>query len=164
MREELEAYARVNTSLGVPGEVMGRTDPAEAQKSLAKRICRVVAEKSVFPKVAMLLRNAEGRVMCMGSVGVDDLTLAKLQGWGEQVVTEERQGGPAKSIRPGAASFSIPLGEWADFDREVCEWAMEGKRERAEVAAGDCGADHGLGDARDGRGGGVRRWSARQGA
>ena len=131
LREELEAYARLNSSLiDENGEIAARTDPAEAQRALAKRVCRMVAEKSVFPRVAMLMRSAEGRLLCVGSVGVDDVTIGKLHGWGEKVVAEERQGGPPKSIRAGAASFTIPIGEWEDFDRELSDWAMSGKKER----------------------------------
>ncbi len=131
LREELEAYSRLNsTMLGDAADSSARLDPAEAVRALAKRTCRVVAEKSVFPRVAMLLRNAEGRLLCVGSIGVDDVTIAKLHAWGEQVVAEERQGGAAKSIRVGVASFSIPIGEWADFDRELSDRQVEGKVER----------------------------------
>ena len=131
LREELEAYARLNSSLlADDGAERGKQDPAEAQRALARRVCRMVAEKSVFPRVAMMMRSAEGRLLCVGSVGVDDVTIAKLQGWGETVMAEERQGGPSKSIRSGVASFSIPIGEWADFDRELSDWEMSGKRER----------------------------------
>ena len=131
LREELEAYSRLNSSLlGEDGAGTSRLDPVEGARALARRVCRTIAEKSVFPRVAMLLRNAEGRLMCVGSVGVDDVTIAKLHAWAEQVVTEERQGGPPKSIRPGVASFSIPIGEWADFDRELSDRQREGKTER----------------------------------
>ena len=130
LREELEAYARLNSSLLSEGGATDRVDPAEAQRSLARRVCRMVADKSVFPRVAMMMRSAEGRLLCVGSVGVDDVTLGKLQGWGEAVMTEERQGGPSKNIRAGVASFSIPIGEWTEFDRELSDWEMSGKRER----------------------------------
>ncbi len=131
LREELEAYARINSSLLDEGaEGTARVDPAESQRALARRVCRTIAEKSVFPRVAMLMRNAEGRLLCVGSVGVDDVTIAKLHGWSEKVMAEERQGGPPKSIRAGAASFSIPIGEWEDFDRELSDWVMSGKKER----------------------------------
>ncbi len=132
LREELEAYARLNSSLldeSVAGAAR-RLDSAEAQRALARQVCRTIAEKSVFPRVAMLMRNAEGRLLCVGSVGVDDVTIGKLHGWSEKVMTEERQGGPPKSIRAGVSSFTIPIGEWAEFDRELSDWEMAGRRER----------------------------------
>jgi signal transduction histidine kinase len=128
MREELEAYAHIETSrLGEHGVM---TDPAEASRDLARRICRLVAEKSVFGRVTMLLRNAEGRFVCIGSIGVDDLTVAALTNWGEKIVAEERATRAVRSIRTTAKSFSIQLGDWSDFDREVGTWALSGKRER----------------------------------
>jgi signal transduction histidine kinase len=128
MREELEAYARVDPSrLGEHGVI---TDPAEASRDLAKRVCRLVAEKSVFTRVTMLLRNAEGRFVCIGSVGVDDLTVAALTAWGEKIVADERAGVPSTRLHAGKKSFTIPLGEWSAFDPEVGTWALSGKRER----------------------------------
>jgi signal transduction histidine kinase len=131
MREELEAYVRLDATLaqGVPG----RVDPMQAAKSLAMRVCRTVAEKSSFRRVMMLLRNAEGRLRCVGSIGVDDLTLAAVERWAEQVVKTEMEGGPARSAllgRGGAKSVPIGLGEWDQFDREVSSWEMSGKKER----------------------------------
>ena len=84
---ELEAYARLDASTA--REAKGGLDSREAQKALARRVCRTVAEKSVFTRVTMLLRDAEGRFRCMGSVGVDDLTIAALHRWGEEVAAEE---------------------------------------------------------------------------
>jgi signal transduction histidine kinase len=131
MREELEAYVRLDATLaqGVPG----RVDQVQAEKALAMRVCRTVAEKSSFRRVMMLLRNAEGRLRCVGSTGVDDLTLAAVERWAEQVVKEEREGGPTRSAllgRGSAKSVPIGLGEWDQFDREVSSWEMSGKKER----------------------------------
>ena len=135
LREELEAYARVDTSMAVAQA--GGMDRVEAAKALSKRICREIAEKSAFSRVGMMLRDAEGRLYCAGSVGVDDLTVRALDAWGKRVVEEERGGvpgapgeaGPAV-VRSGVKSFAIALGEWSRFDPEVAEWAMAGKRER----------------------------------
>lgn len=124
MREELEAYARLDPSL--TGEL--GTPPAAAQRELSKRICRTVAEKSVFSRVAMLLRDPEGRFVCVGSVGVDDLTVAALHAWAEE---ERGAGGVAhRRVEAGARSFSIALGEWSQFDPEVATWAASGQKER----------------------------------
>jgi len=133
IREELEAYARVDPS--VAQGLHSGLDAMEAARALARRVCRTIAEKSAFRRVTMLLRNAEGRFACVGSVGTDDLTVAALHAWGEQLVREERGGRTlatvtTTAVRGGMKSFSIPLGEWHAFDREVGSWAMSGKRER----------------------------------
>ncbi len=133
MRLELEAYARLDAS--TTSEINNGLAAHEAQKALARRVCRTVAEKSVFTRVTMLLRDAEGRFRCMGSVGVDDLTVAALHRWGEEVVAEERGEGKVTRMVPaawykGALSFAINLGEWQEFDPEVGSWALSGKKER----------------------------------
>jgi signal transduction histidine kinase len=131
MREELESYARLDATLaqGVPG----RFDQVQAAKALAGRVCRTVAEKSAFRRVLMLLRNAEGRLRCVGSVGVDDLTVAAVESWAEQVVKEEREGSltiNAMLGRSRAKSIPIQLGEWREFDREISTWELGGNKER----------------------------------
>ena len=140
MREELEAYARLDASTQV--DLARGLDAHDAQKALAGRVCRVVAEHSVFKRVTMLLRNPEGRFGCMGSTGVDDLTVAALHRWGEEVVAGERLGAknkfgwgeggrvPSTAAGSGMKSFAIALGEWQNFDREVGSWALSGKKER----------------------------------
>ena len=89
MREELEAYSKLDATLAQgSGE---RVDPVPARKALAIRVCRTVAEKSAFTRVMMLMRDAEGKLPCIASIGVDDLTVGALVvRWGEQVVAEER--------------------------------------------------------------------------
>jgi signal transduction histidine kinase len=129
VREELEAYARIDPSL--TQRQSGGADALESARMLARCVCRTIAEKSVFTRVAMLLRNAEGRFACVGSVGGDDLSIAALRAWGESVVEEERGGRTLSAeVRTGGKSFSIPLGEWSAFDPEVGTWAASGRRER----------------------------------
>jgi signal transduction histidine kinase len=146
LREELEAYARLDATLAQG--VGGRVDQVPAAKALAMRVCRTVAEKSSFTRVMMLLRNAEGGLRCVGSIGVDDLTVASVERWGEQVVLEERSASGGKGAAraggkdgarkapvlgpAGARSVQISLGEWEHFDREVGSWQMSGKRERRQ--------------------------------
>ena len=104
MREELEAYAKLD-----PMALLRRSapnspaahNPAEAARMLARVVCRTVADKSVFPRIAMLLRDADGKLFCAGSAGVDDLTIAALQSWGELIVAEETSGGPIRSLTTG---------------------------------------------------------------
>ncbi len=131
MREELEAYARLDTSMAQG--MHGRVDQVQAAKSLATRVCRTVAEKSTFRRVMMLLRNADGRLRCVGSIGVDDLTLTAVERWAEQAMREELEGGQKTNSLLGrghAKSVPIGLGEWQQFDPEVSSWAMSGKKER----------------------------------
>lgn len=131
LREELEAYARLDATLAQGAQ--GRVDQVVAAKALAMRVCRTVAEKSAFRRVMVLLRDAEGRLRCVGSIGVDDLTLAAVERWAEQVVKEEREGtlkNGALLGRGSAKSLPIELGEWEQFDPEVSTWAMSGKKER----------------------------------
>ena len=80
LREELETYARLDATLPPGGDA----------RALAKRICRMVAEKSAFRRAALMLRDAEGRLYVAGSSGMDDLTVAALTSWGAEVVEEER--------------------------------------------------------------------------
>jgi signal transduction histidine kinase len=105
MWEELEAYARLDVSLG-PG---GDTRP------LAKRVCRTVIERSRFPRIAMLVRDPEGKLYVAASSGMDDLTVESLREWGLGVIRQERGLGPAGPLkvsareRMGAGSFLLAL-------------------------------------------------------
>ena len=131
IREELEAYAQLDMTLAQ--EANGRVDQVQATKALAMRVCRTVAEKSTFRRVTMLMRNADGRLRCVGSIGVDDLTLAAVERWAEQVVQQEIGGSfkPTALLgRNGAKSVPISLGEWQQFDPEISSWEMSGKKER----------------------------------
>jgi signal transduction histidine kinase len=135
MREELEAYAQLDATLAQGSD--GRVDQVVASKALAMRVCRTIADKSTFTRVMVLLRGAEGSLRCMGSIGVDDLTVAAAERWAEQVIREER-GIPGTNTpgqtpplgRTGAKSVGVSLGEWQDFDREVSSWEMAGNKER----------------------------------
>ena len=59
MEEELEAYARLDVRLPADGDGL----------DLARRVSRLVAEKSAFRRVAMLVRDAEGTAVCGGECG-----------------------------------------------------------------------------------------------
>jgi signal transduction histidine kinase len=93
-REEMEAYERIAPNLAphLASGIGAALKPVEAMREMAKLVCRTIADKSVFPSAALLLKNAEGRFYCAGSCGVDDLTVVALLAWGEQVVMEERGG------------------------------------------------------------------------
>ncbi len=91
---EMEAYAALDVR--VPdGDVRG----------LGVRVCRVVAEVSAFRRVAMMTRDAEGRLFVAGSAGMDDLTVAGLNRWGERWM---RLAGAGPGVRAGMRS-----GAWA---------------------------------------------------
>jgi signal transduction histidine kinase len=137
IHEELEAYGRLDVTLGQG--MKGRVGRVPATRALAMRVCRTIAEKSAFTRVMLLLRNADGGLRCVGSIGVDDLTVAALERWGEQVEREERgrvspSGMDAAAVlgRGVAKSIPIALGEWESFDPEVATWKMSGKRERRQ--------------------------------
>jgi signal transduction histidine kinase len=107
MREELEAYARLEVRPPVAGDA----------SELGRRVCRVVAEKSVFQRVAMLARGPEERLYVAGSKGMDDQTITALRMWGERVVEAEHSGAPGSrrgdgglGMRVGEKSFAIVLG------------------------------------------------------
>ena len=105
MREELEAYARLDGATGHSG------DP----KRMAKLVCRTVADRSVFRRIAMLVCDAEGKLYVAGSAGMDDLAVTALREWGEGAVREDRglgSGGPAQAFpreKVSVSSFLLPL-------------------------------------------------------
>jgi signal transduction histidine kinase len=98
IREEIEAYARLDARLSPEGDV----------SALSRGVCEVVVEKSPFRRAAMLARDAEGRLYVAGSAGMDDATEAALHQWGERVVEEERKGGDG--AKRGDGGVGVPVG------------------------------------------------------
>lgn len=110
LREEMEAYARLD--IRMPLDQHGESDLRE----LGKRVCRTVAEKSVFRKVALLTRDADGRLYVASSTGMDDLTVEALNRWGERVgkadhrqAAEGRKGKAGTELSPRRKSFVLEL-------------------------------------------------------
>ena len=66
IREEIEAYARLDARLPPDGDMSG----------LSRIVCEVVVEKSPFRRAAVLARDAEGRLYVAGSAGMDDAAVA----------------------------------------------------------------------------------------
>ena len=109
--EELAAYARLD--LRQPGTGGGL--------ELAGRVTRLVAEKSPFRRVAMLVRDEQGKLVVGASSGMDEATVESLQGWGEGVLAGEgggsvrlgsvRRGDSGLGVRVGSKSFSVVLGK-----------------------------------------------------
>ena len=91
MRQEIEAYAELDAATGPNGD----------SRPLAKRVCRTVAASSRFTHVAMLVRDAEGKLYVAGSLGMDDLTVRALEEWGDSIVRQERGLGPTGPSAPG---------------------------------------------------------------
>jgi signal transduction histidine kinase len=110
IEEELAAYARLD--LRLPGTGGGL--------ELAGRVTRLVAEKSPFRRVAMLIRDEQGKLMVGSSAGMDDATVEPLKGWGEGVLAGERggsvrlgsvrRGDGGLGLRVGSKSFAVNLG------------------------------------------------------
>jgi signal transduction histidine kinase len=96
--EELEAYARLDVRLSGEGDAIG----------LARQVSRLMVEKSAFGRAAMLVRDAEGRLLVAGSAGMDDSTVQSLNAWGAGFAAGERDG---LGARLGARSFAVMLGK-----------------------------------------------------
>lgn len=102
-REEMEAYTRLDARMGRDGDI----------PQLGRRVCSVVSARSAFSRVAMLARDAEGRLFLAATEGMDTATVDAVQRWAERAVERERAGGSAMSggVRIGARSLVVPLGE-----------------------------------------------------
>lgn len=75
VRLELEAYARLDARLPDDG----------AMNVLGDRVCKVVAEMSAFPRVALLVRGSDGQIYVAASTAMDEEPLAALVHWGQQI-------------------------------------------------------------------------------
>jgi len=108
-REEFEAYARFDP----------RTQDGD-MRSLAKRICRLIAQKSAFQRVAMLARDSAGRVYVAGSIGMDELTIAALEAEAGRLakastarLIKNSLASHDSEFRLGERSFAVGLGKEA---------------------------------------------------
>jgi len=82
-QEELQAYALLDVRLGADAEV----------SELAMRVSRLMAEKSVFRRTAVLVRDGVGAFSVAGSAGMEEDTVESLNAWAVGVVEAERKGG-----------------------------------------------------------------------
>jgi len=107
MEEELGAYARLDLRASSEGDGL----------ELARRVSRLVAEKSAFSRAAMLVRDAEGKLIVAASAGMDDSAVQALNAWGEGVAAERggscgvRRGDGGLGVRVGGKSFAVVLGK-----------------------------------------------------
>ena len=127
VRAELETYARLDARLPVDGDI----------EALGKRVCRAVAETSSFGRVAMLVRDADGRLYVTASSGMDDRMVQALDGWCGRVVkmqpgavtrgwNRDETGG----ARMGTKSFKVQLELVDGVQGEVIAipfWSMSGR-------------------------------------
>jgi signal transduction histidine kinase len=103
LREEFEAYAHLDAEL-----------QGEDIRELAKRVCRLVARKSAFQRVAMLAQDTKGQMYVASSVGMEEMTVQAFHAWGERAVEVSAEGEtPLDSMgaRLGEKSFAIVLGK-----------------------------------------------------
>jgi signal transduction histidine kinase len=107
IREEFEAYARFDARLH--GD-----DEDEDVRELAKRVCRLVAKKSTFQRIAIMAKDAEGPLYVAGSIGMEEMMIDALHAWGEHATKQADQ--PAENedppkIRVYQKSFAVVLGK-----------------------------------------------------
>ena len=102
-REEMEAYTRFDARMGRDGDV----------RALGRRVCGVVAARSSFSRIAMLARDAEGKLYLAACEGMDEATIAAVETWVLRAAERERGGGTGMSggVRIGAKSLVVPLHE-----------------------------------------------------
>ena len=116
VEEELVAYARLNVQL--PGDKDGR--------ELAGQLSRLVAEKSAFHRVAMLIADAGGRLSVASSRGIDDTTVQWLNVWGE---------GLAGASGKVALVFGGEMAGWeCGWEAGALRWFWARGRRRSEIS------------------------------
>lgn len=98
---EMEAYTRLDVRVPDSGDMRG----------LAMQVCRVVAEVSAFRRVAVMTRDGEGRLFVAGSAGMDDLTAAALNGWGDRAMRLASR--PEVKIGAEGVRSGMRSGAWA---------------------------------------------------
>lgn len=127
-REEMEAYIRLDARVGRNGDV----------RALGRKVCAVVAARSAFGRVAMLLRDAEGRLYVAASEGMDEATVAAAETWAARAVERERAGsaGMSGGVRMGAKSLVVSLGE-SGRAIVVPLWTADGRMVGALVVRAD---------------------------
>ena len=92
LRNELIAYLLLDLRFGSRGE-------------LARQVSRVIAGRSAFDRVALLLREPGGTLSVAGSTGMDDLSLDALNRWAESA---KEQAGFSSTRRGGDHEIQSP--------------------------------------------------------
>lgn len=73
-REELEAYARLDLRVSSHGDL----------KSVPRRVCAVIAARSPFNRVAMLMYTPGDHLYIAATEGIDAATVQVIEGWLEK--------------------------------------------------------------------------------
>ena len=104
-RRELEAYCTLEMTLPMHGDPRKRTERA-------KRVARLVTDRSVFARSAVFLPDEAGRLICVGSCGMNDVSLGTLDAWCERCLLEESaapQHGKERLSVAVRRSFTVPM-------------------------------------------------------
>jgi signal transduction histidine kinase len=117
IREEFEAYARFDASLHGDNEDEDDEDNEDVRE-LAKRVCRLVAKKSTFQRIAMMAKDTQGPLYVAGSIGMEEVMIDALHAWGEswrdhamkQSDKPAQKENPSK-LHAGQKSFAVVLGK-----------------------------------------------------
>jgi len=102
-REEIESYLRLDTKMNSAADL----------PRLAERVCAVVAERSPFRRVGIVIRGLDGRFFVAATAGLNRDSSAAIEAWAEDAGKRERSGIPDASsggVRLGVRSFVAPLG------------------------------------------------------
>lgn len=79
------------------------------EAEFGRQLSRLIALRSSFPHAALLLRVvAGGSLVVVGSAGMDDLTVAALNRWGERMALPEKHGSGSRRAS-SRVSFRVPL-------------------------------------------------------
>jgi len=102
-REEMEAYLRLDVRLERNGDL----------RAFGERVCGVIAARSVFSRIALLARDAEGDLYLAASHDMDEVTAAAVRAWARDAVEREHSGGSklATGVCLGGSSLVVSLGE-----------------------------------------------------
>ena len=120
-REELEAYARLDLRVSSHGDL----------KSLPRRVCSVIAARSSFSRVAMLMYTPGGRLCIAAHEGMDSDTVESLE-----TLLEEDQP-PAEAIEYWDDAAQLRLGLYSGVMRLKCKDQPGGMAVLVPVRAGD---------------------------
>jgi len=119
-REEMEAYLRLDV----------RLDQVSDLNAFSRRVCDVVAERSAFNRVALLVRNAKGGLEVAASEGMEEATCTAVKQWLDR---REDQRGNGVRFGAGSTVVSLPREAGEEFCRMVMvpiEGAAAGENRR----------------------------------
>jgi hypothetical protein len=111
VREELDAYARLDLHLLPGGNLFG----------LGEKTCRTITDASIFQQAALILRDVERNFYIAGSSGMEPKLVAALdqvaRGFHEEKMAEYRRSVPQQQV--GQASFQVSAKAIARTDDDI---------------------------------------------